>query len=92
MGWKTYTGAAMVGLPGALQLFATVMGAAHGEPLDMAGLQSGASMIGAALAVAGLGHKTDKGTANIVRSLGQAAQVLAAAGDGAKVVDKTTRR
>lgn len=92
MGWKTYTGAAMVGLPGMLQLFATIMGIAHGEALDMDGLQSGATMLGAAFAIAGIGHKTEKAAGKISTALAQSAVVIAAARQGAQSVPKTAPR
>ena len=76
----------MVGIPGLLQLVLTGMTAAQGGGLDLAAMQSAAGMIGAALAVAGLGHKTDKGTRNIVNALGQVATVVEAASEGAKAV------
>jgi hypothetical protein len=84
MGWKTYTGAAMVGLTGLLQMILAGVSAAQGEPLDMSAIQSGAAMIGAGLAVAGLGHKTDKATANIVGTLNQVGMAVEAAGAGAQ--------
>lgn len=78
-GWKTYTGAALFALPGVSQVATSLLHALNGAPLDVGAISEGVTMVGAALAVAGLGHKADKAASAITDSYTQAAQLADAA-------------
>lgn len=78
-GWKTYTGAALFAFPGLSQVATSLLHSVNGAPVDVGAISEGLTMVGAALAVAGLGHKTDKAAAAIADSYAQAAQLADAA-------------
>lgn len=83
-GWKTYFGAAMIGLPGLLQLIQVGLTFTGGGGLDMAGLQTGLAITGAGLAAAGVGHKIDKAAGNLAQGLAGASTAAQALQFGSK--------
>lgn len=72
MGWKTVTGAALLGLSGTVQVVVTAVAVFQGWNVDLQGLESGLTLIGAALGMVGLGHKTEKAAAVIASSIATA--------------------
>ena len=78
-GWKTYTGATLFALPGLLQVATSLLHSINGVSLDVGAVSEGVTIIGAALAVAGLGHKADKAATQITETFAQAALLADAA-------------
>lgn len=81
-GWKTWASALTLGLPGLLQVFSAVMPVFQGGALDGATLQTGLAMTGAALGVAGVGHKVEKAAAtvaDVTQQTAAAVQIVSAA-------------
>ena len=60
-GWKTWAGAAALGIPAIIQLVIMVIDALlYGEPVNMDLFNSNLMQIGAAIGLVGVGHKIEK--------------------------------
>ena len=68
-GWKTWAGALSLALPGLMQTGFTIAQTVSGEPVDLAALESGLAMLGAALSVVGIGHKVEKAATQLTQGL-----------------------